>query len=908
MAWGTAYRLEFYDIWEDENWRVDFNLQDYEGEIYELQGSGEALIFDFQNDSDDPFAPIKPSRAIMSIVNKENVIFSDLCDVGDMDVWVEIYDATWGLYWCGWIDPKQYEQPYDIRPNVVNIVAIDGLTLLDSILFADEDSEERIEYYYGRKRESKIVLDILAKIGYSEFIEFDNIFEERMRDSIDDSPLDQTMIDCEFAKNMYCLEVLEYILRKKNACIRQVDGVFCIYRPKALVTANHIYGRHFTDETTKLPINYDPNQYVRRAQHDTNFKQIPGGTESLIRPARKIVLKQDYGNRDSWIRTWDFLPNAYTPGPKLSYGYPSPGTWEHWTGGDVYIVSEPLLGYLTYTFGELVQDKEGIQIWAESSLRANSVHQTFGTYLVETSDNPIAFSFSYRFISYRRDGGPFRGIHVYIKVQALNSNNWLAIKDDTFLEWKNTESYIDIAAPDLVVTGNAWQSFSRIIKGLPDAGPYQITLYSPYSASTTSFSLVYKDIRMHSTSGYIKTFITYPTGPFHNFYQLLYGRTFKDIYYERDPIVQEEHIAINDTEGDIRQYQNKLGDILAHDCYIDNVLEQFKGCLGLVNPQYCQHAITIENGTPSTGRASISCNGRSVSWLYGANAYDTAAAFATDPTVISIFNDVQVDVSYIGYIIYFTHQQKGIDFSPAAAITELIAEFKGTASIRTYGFSTIAPIHTKSWYIKNEDSSEATTGKLMDLMKNEIAKQYERSTHFITMEMIDLNPLATLNLIGNLQDTESFGIVGSNLMTDPNGTSDDYDTFDINGIRITSAITDGPATALSNIFAVTEGETIQVNIDLTLNSGQAPSIAIGVNIVTILTEVVQLTNGINKVSLKINSSSAVAKLIIVNGEPSNWSTGDIEVYHTGVRKYVINRGEFRVRSRRWTLDLQEMVE
>jgi hypothetical protein len=229
-----------------------------------------------------------------------------------------------------------------------------------------------------------------------------------------------------------------------------------------------------------------------------------------------------------------------------------------------------------------------------------------------------------------------------------------------------------------------------------------------------------------------------------------------------------------------------------------------------------------------------------------------------------------------------------------------------TAEISVGETTEIAP--SKKWYILNEDSSESTADELLDLMAVEVAKQYSRATHFIQMPIQELSGETNLNLIGNLQDTESFGIVGSNLMTDPNGTSDDYDTFDINGIRITSAITDGPATALSNIFAVTEGETIQVNIDLTLNSGQAPGIAIGVNILTILTEVVQLTNGINKVSLKINSSSAVAKLIIVNGEPSNWSTGDIEVYHTGVRKYVINRGEFRVRSRRWTLDLQEMVE
>ena len=94
---------------------------------------------------------------------------------------------------------------------------------------------------------------------------------------------------------------------------------------------------------------------------------------------------------------------------------------------------------------------------------------------------------------------------------------------------------------------------------------------------------------------------------------------------------------------------------------------------------------------------------------------------------------------------------------------------------------------------------------------------------------------------------------------------------------------------------------------MTLNSGQTPSITIADGL-TYQSETVQLINGINKISLKINSSSVNATLMFTNQQAANLSTGDIEVYKTGPRKYVINRGEFRVRSRRWTLDLQEMVE
>jgi len=168
--------------------------------------------------------------------------------------------------------------------------------------------------------------------------------------------------------------------------------------------------------------------------------------------------------------------------------------------------------------------------------------------------------------------------------------------------------------------------------------------------------------------------------------------------------------------------------------------------------------------------------------------------------------------------------------------------------------------------------------------------------------------ITKLNVIGSFQDTEDIIETGSNLMTDPDGTSTSYSTFVINGVAIYSAICTSASTALSNTFSVTIGETIIVKTYLTLNSGQAPSIAIGANILTIVSNVEPLQDGINEIRLTITESRSDTKLIILNSTAANWSMSDIEIYHTSVRKFVMNRGTFDVRKRQWRLDLIEIIE
>lgn len=987
-----AYRLQFYDIW-DVAWTAIFYLDGYTGALTDLQGSDEAIVFNFENDSDDPFAPIKPSQVSFNVVLNEEESLSTLFEIGDMELWVEVFQGndyssdTAEPFWCGWVDPYQYQQPYDVRPNVVTITAVDGLSLLDDILFADEDSAEDTEYYTGRSKETKIILDILGKIGYTEFKEFDNIFEERMGNDPNLSPMELTLIDADFGKEKYCGEVLSNILSKKKACIRQRRGVFCIYRPKAVVTADTVYGRHFTAETTKTSISYNPNQYIRRYGHDTNLRQVPGGVESIVKPAKRISLFQDYGNKESWIKNYVVEENTYDR---------NLGQYEHWTPG----------GDILWTHMTLPNQEKGILI-DKTNLAVNPpcVRQSFGSY-IKATDDVLIFSIEYMTANYSSSAA--EGVYIHIEIKSDVSNNWLYNDptNDEYCKWSPSAYWIEIGPIDIPVGMSGWTTYSRKIQGIPASGTYTIELSGV--RTTKLVYIVYTNILFYGTSDELTRKKRPHKGPFPNLARLVLGVSeYITKYVDKKEVTEAEHRVDNSIKGIEIEYQEVLGDVV--DSEMENIIEQFSGALAIevvaslsdgINSFVADHSadylpdVYVEAGSNGetlifTGLANEDFTGAtainntdgdvdgSVSTLQAFSAgtaqVDTfVCSSATGSTFITIGtttceligDGISIETTIDDFIsnygaTYFVFEKvtlsrpgspgmnmlatanvPGDPFTASVSGTGPVVSHStttpnstGTARIDTItitGTSGTADITcngetqeiafgeslgiaaSKKWYILNEDSSESTADELLDLMAVEVAKQYSRATHFISMPIQELSGETNLNLIGNLQDTESVGILGSNLVTDPNGSWDSgYSTLTISGIQITSAITVSGGFIVSNSFSVAEGQAIQIQIEMTLNSGQPPSVFIGAGpSYSPITHSVQLSNGINTIQLTPNSSQASACLVFYNSLyiGANWSTGDIYVYKTGPRKYVINRGTFNIRSRTWDLDLQEIVE
>lgn len=155
---------------------------------------------------------------------------------------------------------------------------------------------------------------------------------------------------------------------------------------------------------------------------------------------------------------------------------------------------------------------------------------------------------------------------------------------------------------------------------------------------------------------------------------------------------------------------------------------------------------------------------------------------------------------------------------------------------------------------------------------------------------VDINSLSfdapaegTMTLSGSMKvKGQLYVLTGTmaNLVTDPDGTSETYDSFDITGTAITNAqkVAAAAALALSNEFSVTINDTLKCVTFLTPTSGESPSVNIYDNTSDDISNVVELDEGLNIVTLDVTATDGTAVLKISNTTAANWSMSPIYLF------------------------------
>jgi len=358
----------YFDL--TDNHPVVINL-DWIG--FTMQATGDPSHIEYLSKSDHFYDnPIKGSMKEFYIYSDNNFQFADLYSVDNMQYRVSFYyGPTNILYWRGYIQTGSYQEPYDGVSYPVKISATDGLGMLNNILYDDDGTP-----YNGRMLKSQIIFDILDKIGYAGFTEYVNIYEESMDDGEGDSPFDQSKIDVDIFKDMYCYEVLEQILKTYNAVIRQLAGKIYIFRPEELIGAT-VYGRIFTGPAIKTGTNFVPKQLISRQGALTDLRDVEGGVLMGIQPAKKVSTNLNCGHKESLIKNWQFRGETFD------------GTdFEDWTQ-TADTNASPISGNIT-------EKNQGVFLdsYDASSPYAYYIHQTFGTTLQATAD-ACAIEFDY---------------------------------------------------------------------------------------------------------------------------------------------------------------------------------------------------------------------------------------------------------------------------------------------------------------------------------------------------------------------------------------------------------------------------------------------------------------------------------------------------------------------------------
>jgi hypothetical protein len=122
----------------------------------------------------------------------------------------------------------------------------------------------------------------------------------------------------------------------------------------------------------------------------------------------------------------------------------------------------------------------------------------------------------------------------------------------------------------------------------------------------------------------------------------------------------------------------------------------------------------------------------------------------------------------------------------------------------------------------------------------------------------------------------------ANLITNPEGTGETYDTFTHSDTAITSAIISaGPgAYAQSDSFSVTTGDVIKLAVFLTKNSGVMPIARIREigGATADISNTSQLVEGLNIATLTVTATKTASLLLNNGADAANWSTSPIYLF------------------------------
>ncbi len=908
MAWYCTHRGEFYDnnglLWTAEvedttppsggitadstEITVDsivFTADQTEGTgevgVEDAVMAGSPIVFDFLSSSDDLFSgPIKGSMVTLNMWSETNFQYVSMYSAANLSKRLSIYygDAK-VLYWRGYLTPE-YSEPYDDPPYEVSITANDGLGLLKDMPYKYTTTTKNDTFYTGRRFESQVILDILGKIGVTEFKEFCNLYDTLMDDDVSDSPFDQAQIDVSvFGETdddiMSCYDVLVEVLKKYNAVIRHSRGFFWIYRPIELMTDGDVNYRYFTAYATKTndTLEGDPNVNIRRDGVSSNVTDFNGGMLLMQTPLSKFTAEQDYGSRESWLSNFNFdldtWQHTLTP-PQFRY-------WTSWG-------AQPLaFNYTTAKEGQgilIEPDGTGINYYA---------YQGFGLNARQCTD-VFVFSFDYMLI---KTSSGTATVTFTVWVTTSNYSHGLKKDSDIAASWDTFSptpaDNVSIETVNLPQGNTGWQTVElSIASGLPADGPYLIMLHA---TDTANVKVAYKNIRFYSTSdtlmtktvrvarakNWLSTILLfagiYPMAP-------QYRKAKKRWIEDDKEVVSRTYNATNAIEAPEAKQTYMLGD--CEDTSITNVIEQFRGSLCVaVTGSLEQTAIDFVN--------------------------DHAADYTAGGVVVTSAANA----------IIFESDTAGTDFTGSTSIANVSGDLAGTVSTIQANVVAVAQVDTVKVNLTSPSGTARITCKGLSRTLTYVTSVATTVSNFVTAYAADYAAIGVTLEVGSPNTWMTFtatiagGSFGSettivNLTGTLSGTAETTTEPAFPKKRKDQVLLTGTSgTANITCDAVTELATFNSTEVLSYTSswhtrGNTENKPLAELIADEMATQHERERHMIQANIRERSSDAPDVNMLYGLVDS------INTYDSTERVFVPNRGTFDVRNREWTIDIHEI--
>ena len=268
-------------------------------ETIDLEMGETPILISVVDNAEDKFTPIKSKQVEIQIHSNDAVGIETFAEGGDNRFYVEIESETDGVIFKGWLSTSDLSQDFLPDPNVLTLIATDGLGFLEDeplLNFEDvtpQDRHQIIDFLVWALGKTGLMLDVKVCM---------NIRESTAVPIVSDADgsghfykfvyLDAKTFEKEIATCEDCRTVLEKILGE-NAFLTQYRGKWLIIRPDEMETGHEYYFTRFnylgdfvenTDETFSKNIGVGlPLAFMN-----------DDATLSLDRPYKQIIERFNY--------------------------------------------------------------------------------------------------------------------------------------------------------------------------------------------------------------------------------------------------------------------------------------------------------------------------------------------------------------------------------------------------------------------------------------------------------------------------------------------------------------------------------------------------------------------------------------------------------------------------------------
>lgn len=236
-VYGVYYRLEFDDINNYAQHKIDILKRGFSGSVTEICGADVPIRISYNGSGEGKYSPLVGSSAVVGLMSESNQQFSELFLGDDRQFQVRYYRDN-EIRWIGYIIPSMYEEPYIAPPYPVFFTATDGIGDLKNFdLLNDVD-----ERYREDVSQMFLIKEVLNKLNLGIDIHSGvNLYETTMDQADSDDPLPQTYVNTDAyygeepqEEPLDCDTVLQAILKPYGARLFQAYGVWWIVRTQEM--------------------------------------------------------------------------------------------------------------------------------------------------------------------------------------------------------------------------------------------------------------------------------------------------------------------------------------------------------------------------------------------------------------------------------------------------------------------------------------------------------------------------------------------------------------------------------------------------------------------------------------------------------------------------------------------------